>query len=147
MLDATREDWKKWVDFVNANYRVAFNDQIEEYHDQIDFGTVPEFWDSREEAPMPLSAVFVGEIIIKCHFFVDDEIENDIDPSEVDSYAAHLQLMAYITGFSQALGKEVVLTGENDSPSHGSPHREGVPLLAVNNDQVQVYRYWSDASS
>ena len=65
VLDATREDWKKWVDFVNANYRVAFNDQIEEYRDQIDFGTVPEFWDSREEAPMPFSAVFVGEIIIK----------------------------------------------------------------------------------
>ena len=96
---------------------------------------------------MPFSAVFVGEMIVKCHFFVDDEIENDVDPSEVDSYAAHLQLMAYMTGFSQALGKEVVLTGKNDSPLNRSPHREWAPLLAVNNDQVQVYRYWSEASS
>ena len=147
VLDATREDWKKCVDFVNANYRVAFNHQIEEHRDQIDFATVLEFWDSCEEALMPFSAVFVGEMIIKCHFFVDDEIENDVDPSEVDSCAAHLQLMAYMTGFSQALGKEVVLTGENYSPSNRSQHREWVPLLAVNNDQVQVYRYRSDASS
>lgn len=26
VLDATRADWKIWADFVNANYRVEFND-------------------------------------------------------------------------------------------------------------------------
>lgn len=144
VLDATREDWKKWVDFVNANYRVMFNDQIEEHRDQIDFATVLNLWNSRGEASMLSSAVFVGKTIVKCHFFVDSEIENDIDPSEVESYAAHLQLMNYMTRISQALGKEIVLTSENDSPSQNRGNWVWTPLISVNGHQIRVYPYWLD---
>ena len=146
VLDATRQDWEKWVDFVNANYRVAFNDQIEEHRDQIDFATVLHLWSSRGEALLLNATFFVAEIDVNCHFFDDAEIENDIDPRKIDSLTAHSQLMDYMARLSQALGKEVVLTGEDNSPRRTQGNRAWTPLISVNGDQVYVYPYWLDSS-
>ena len=79
-------------------------------------------WDSHDQANMLMATFFVGEIPTRCHFFRDDEVENDIDPQKITSYAVHQQLMDYLTRLSQALGKEVVLTPENDTPASCSPH-------------------------
>ncbi|GAB3580470.1 hypothetical protein GCM10027345_21960 [Hymenobacter daeguensis] len=46
VLDATRADWKRWADFVNANYRVEFCDGESTRLDRIDFAAVERFWDS-----------------------------------------------------------------------------------------------------
>ncbi|GAA4026752.1 hypothetical protein GCM10022409_08370 [Hymenobacter glaciei] len=141
VLGANRADWEIWADFVNANYRVKFIDGNSVRHNQIDFTAVESFWDS-DGPNMPISTFFVGEVNVNCYFFGDYEIENDIDPLKITSYAVHQQLMDYLTRLSQALGKEVVLTLENDTPQPGTGRRQWHPLLAVNGEQIMVYPYW-----
>jgi len=89
------------------------------------------FWESFD---------FLNSFHVRCHFFQDDEVENDIDPRNITSYAVHQHLMNYLTRLSQALGKEVVLTPENDKPGNCSPNWPGpwLPLLAVNGEQIMV---------
>ena len=148
VLNARRADWKIWADFVNANYQVEFFDDDDAIQSQIDFAKAEAYWDSHGQANMLTAGFFVGELPIRCHFFRDDEIENDIDPSKITSYAVHQQLMDCLTRLSQALGKEkeVVLTPENDTPASCSPHWVWQPLLAVNGEQVRVYPYWLDTA-
>ena len=148
VLDASRADWKIWADSVNANYRVEFNDGNDDWHNQIDFAVVESYWDSHGQANMLTAHFFVGEIDVSCHFFRDDEVENDIDPQKIISYEAHQQLMDYLMRLSQALGKEVVLTPENDTPASCNPQWPGpwLPLLSVNGDQVRVCPYWLNSS-
>ena len=145
VLNASRADWKIWADFVNVNYRVVGctdDDGIRRH--QIDFASVEHLWDSQGQAIMLTTTFFVGEIDIRCHFFRDDELENDLDPRKITSYEVHQQLMDYLTRLSQALGKEVVLTAENDTPANCNPNWPGpwLPLLSVNGEEVRVYPYW-----
>ena len=104
-------------------------------------------WDSHGQANMLMATFFVGEIPIRCHFFRDYEVENDIDPQKITSYAVHQQLMDYLTRLSQALGKKVVLTPENDTPASCSPHWVWQPLLSVNGEQILVQTYWLGSKS
>jgi len=148
VLTSTWEDWETWSAFVNANYRVEFIDEHEQEHDQINFTEVWRCWElNGNYLNSPKATVFVGDIYVHCRFFQKEVIENDINPQQINSYAVHLQLMAYMTGLSRALGKEVVLTAENDTPSTCSPYWEWSPILAVNNDQIKVYRHWADTAS
>ncbi len=48
----------------------------------------------------------------------------------------------YLIGLSLALGKEVVLTAENDTPKSYNVHLGWQPLLAVNGEQIRVQAYW-----
>ena len=100
-------------------------------------------WDSHGQANMLTATFFVGQIEVRCHFFRDDEVENDIDPRKITSHAAHQQLMNFLMRLSQALGKKMVLTWENDTPATYSPLRAWQPLLSVNGEQIQAY--WLDA--
>ena len=147
VLDASREDWKLWADFVNANYQVEFFDGDDSGQSQIDFVKAEAYWDSHGQANTPTAYFFVGELVINCHFFRDDEVENDLDPSKITSYAVHQQLMNYLTRLSQALGKEVVLTPDNATPASCNPQWLGPwqPLLSVNGEQVRVQTYWLGA--
>jgi hypothetical protein len=147
VLDVSRADWKIWADFVNANYRVEFHDGDGTQHDQIDFSAVEGFWDSHGQANLLTTTFYVGEIDINCHFFGDDDIENDIDPRKITSFAVHQQLMNYLKKLSQVLGKEVVLTEENDTPATCSPGWVWQPLLTVNGEQIRVYPYWLPAGT
>lgn len=123
MLTSTWEDWETWSAFVNANYRVVFTDEHEQEHPQINFAEVRRIWQlNGNYLNRPGAVFFVGEIVITCLFFQNEIIENDINPQQINSYAAHLQLMAYMTGLSKALGKEIVLTAENDTPATCSHH-------------------------
>lgn len=143
VLDATREDWRIWADLVNANYPVRFLDGHGQPHDHIIFDEVLKYWEGSE--PMLTCTFSVGAIEVKCHFFDEEEIEHDIDPKQIDSYGAHRQLLHYMTLLSQSLGKQVVLTHENDTPARYTDSQPWAPLLAVDKDQQQVYAYWLDS--
>ncbi|GAB2722409.1 hypothetical protein GCM10011495_25460 [Hymenobacter frigidus] len=148
VLDASRADWKIWADFVNANCQVEFFDGNDTSQSQIDFAVAEAFWDGDGQANMLWATFFVGELGVNCHFFRDDEVENDIDPQKITSYAVHQQLMNYLTRLSQALGKEVVLTPENDTPASCNPLWLGpwLPLLSVKGEQVRVQAYWRNSA-
>jgi hypothetical protein len=116
VLDATREDWVKWMAYVNQHYPVrwaAEDYQAGEALAAIEADYINQRWDAGAEALTTWGSVFLEQVQLNCHFFQDSEIENDIDPSEIKSIEDHQRLMDYAVAISTMLGKEVVVTAES----------------------------------
>lgn len=123
------EDWQKWANFVNENYRVLFNNYAYgETKNQIDFKEVINYWDGIQEECLDAS-VFLDTTEVKTFFFDVSFIENDITPKDIRSINDHHNLMLYMKGLSKTLNKEVVLTAEN------SPE---IVLIRVVSDEITI---------
>lgn len=94
----------------------------------------------REGRPEPLPATFsmavsrestvlltvdLGGIGANSHFFCEEIIEFDIDPREVQSEEAFERLYEFITRLGNLLGREVVLTHENQPEAIIVAYRPG----------------------
>lgn len=120
-------DWRKWVDLVNEKYNVAFYDaRTELTKNKIDFGTIEACW-AQKDREWITATIKLGTVHIKCHFFTDSEIENDIDPRELKSLDDHLKVLSYLRDISVMLDKEVFVTTENT---------EDDKLISVRKDKV-----------
>ena len=94
---STRDDCQKWVDFVNENYKISVR---------------ADYWNGDQEN-YSTATVHIDNININCHFFCEEEIENDVSPKEINSIEDHNKLMSYMTKLSKLLNKVVILTPEN----------------------------------
>ncbi|TGE20912.1 hypothetical protein [Hymenobacter metallicola] len=116
VLDTTREDWNRWIAFVNARYPVRWE---AEGHNggapatAINADFIARRWDAGREQLTVLAAVFLGNVQANCHFFVETNIEQDLAPGEIRTPADHEQVLAYLIDLSTALSKEVILTEES----------------------------------
>jgi hypothetical protein len=118
VLDTTIDDWGKWIDMVNKKYSIEFWDAKTDLRsDKIDFTTVKEYWDSNGQREIVTATINLGLITVKCYFFDDSEIENDIDPRELKSEDEHIKLTQYLNDISVSLDKEVIMTNENTKDS------------------------------
>ncbi len=61
----------------------------------------------------PLLYFRVAGIGLACHFFSEDEIELDLVPNSVETDAQIAGVRAFLQGLADALGREVLLTSEN----------------------------------
>jgi hypothetical protein len=106
-------DWKKWVDYVNEHYLVnSLNGKTNQDEKKIDFATIKGYWAGDHDF-CTTAKVFVDNLQINAHFFDNTELENDIDPSEVNSIDDHNKLIKFMTDLSNILNKAVILTPEN----------------------------------
>ncbi len=129
VLQTNRKFWEKWSDYVNKNYRVEWlNGKSGNVENKIDFGVVEEHWDGIHDF-WSTAKVFVDRIQINAHFFIDTEIENDIDPREFISLEDHEKLIKYMIDLSTLLNKEIILTPENE---------HGTALIWVYEENVQM---------
>jgi hypothetical protein len=130
--DTSVDDWKIWIDYVNSTYNVSFNNgKADRKEDKISFDVVSDYWAGTTDL-MSDAVIKVGEVNIKCHFFDDTEIENDLDPGEVASIEEHNLLVRYITDISNLLKKPVFITPEN---THEFIH------ISVDKGEVKIYSY------
>jgi len=136
VLNTSRIDWENFIDFVNKNYKIEFNyfEKNGEFFSskKIISEKVFERWDGINDLVVDATLNISG-ILIKCYFFSEDEIENDITPLEVKTLEHHHQLMDYLSSVSKILDKEVILTIENYSSS-------AEKLVTINNDQILVHQ-------
>jgi hypothetical protein len=125
----TKEDWIIWADYVNANYKTSCDvyetDIIE---DKIDINNAFKCWEDIDSARLS-ATVYINDILIKCYFFDDEEIENDITPTEINSMADHQMVLDYMSGLSNVLNKTVILTPEN---------RPEIELISVTENIVTI---------
>jgi hypothetical protein len=112
ILNTSKEDWKIWIDLVNEQFEVDFfNGRTQKSGNNIDIEEVFRFWDFPDEFANS-ATINLGKVIVKCHFFIESEIENDIDPREVKEEADHYAIMDYLLTIKEAIKKKVILTPE-----------------------------------
>ena len=127
--DTSKDDWEKWISFVNNNYRIEWHNPItDKLETKIDFKVIEDNFEGNSEY-VTTANVFIEEIQINAHFFTATEIENDIDPREFNSNDDHFKLMNYLKAISKLLKKQVILTPENSNE---------IILLTVNLDEIVI---------
>lgn len=110
------DDWKRWIEFVNSKYNLSFEIGDKIASNRISFDPVTKFWND-PKSERPKARIYLGHITVHSYFFGVDEIDNDIDPSEIQTLKDHELIVAYLMAISKALGKPVELTEENCSNS------------------------------
>jgi hypothetical protein len=124
-----QDDWLKWIDFINQNYSVSFyNGQTQQTETSIKKEVVIEYWERKTDFPNG-TTIKLGSILVKCHFFVIQEIENDIDPKEIETIEDHYNLVSYLINISKLLNKSVILTAEN---------QRDLVYISVDKDNVKI---------
>ena len=125
--EATQDDWRKWVDYVTSKYRVStIEHETQLKKDTIDLDSVLAYWGGKAEC-CATTSIYVGNVIVNCHYFDDKEFENDITPKEVTTEKDHIDILKYMTDISLLLNKPVIMTLEN-CPD--------IILMTVNRDKV-----------
>ncbi|MCC9073841.1 hypothetical protein LNQ49_19850 [Flavobacterium sp. F-65] len=105
-------DNEKWCEFVNNNYVINWFNGIREINeDKIDFESVKGYLNNNHNLCSSAS-VYIEKIRINNHFFIDEEIENDISPNEINTIQDHEKIIKYMTELSILLNKPVILTPE-----------------------------------
>jgi hypothetical protein len=89
---------------------------------------VIEYWERKTDFPNG-TTIKLGSILVKCHFFVIQEIENDIDPKEIETIEDHYNLVSYLINISKLLNKSVILTAEN---------QRDLVYISVDKDSVKI---------
>lgn len=128
--NTTRNDWALWADYVNKHFKLFFSVSDTVIDDKIDIYKVFDYWDGKDDCCLNAS-IFLGDCLIKTYFFTEEEIENDIMPTEVNSMETHLLLVDYMSKITALLKKKVILTPEN--PSDTEPI-----FIEVNNNMVTI---------
>ena len=113
VLNTKITDWKKWVDIVNENYSVEFyNGQTKATENKINFKVVQDYMTGKTDL-LNSATINLNGIDINCHFFTDQEIENNVDPIQIKTIEDHNRLLDYLQTVSTALNKRIILTPEN----------------------------------
>ncbi len=125
--DTTKEDWRKWVDFVNGHYKLEwYNGLQDQTFNHIDFDVVLEYFKDYPDFSI-MASISLDKLKVHTYFFTQEEIENDIAPKEFTSLEDHNRLMDYLVSISRLLNKKVILTPEN------TPE---ISLIEVTNNEI-----------
>lgn len=122
-----RNDWAKWIDFVNKGYKIDWiNLKTSKGQSKIDFDVICDYWNRKDDL-LSTAKIYINKIQINTHFFSEEEFESDIDPREFNSLEDHNNLINYLKDISKLLNREIILTPENF---------RDVVLLTVNNGKI-----------
>jgi hypothetical protein len=111
--DVTIEDWEKFLTFVrNGGFSLRY------FRDQ-ELGLIPRSAAHilKDRSCAHNLVIDLGGVEVCCHFFIEDEIELDIDPREVASSDTKDRVLDFMRQLGANLDRDVILTEEN-SPEH-----------------------------
>jgi hypothetical protein len=110
ILDCGLADWEIAAAFLDREYELRFDGA----------------W-TGGRFPSPIAGLFLrsassaatlleislGEVILCCHFFSEEEIEFDLNPNAVTDIRKAEEVLNFMRGLAGATGKDVILTPEN----------------------------------
>jgi hypothetical protein len=112
--NATISDWEKVVDLLNSEYQLTFGIYEDNLNDKIDFGYVKTmFADETGELQTKSVTVDLNGIVVKCYFFLENQIEFDINPTEIKTETEFNKITDFMKSISSKLEKQITLCGEN----------------------------------
>jgi hypothetical protein len=107
-------DWEKLIELLNSEYKISYGNNEENFSNQIDLDYVKKmFADETGELEIKFARIDLNGILIVCHFFLEDQIEFDISPSEIKSINELNLILEFMKSVSKKLNKEITLCGEN----------------------------------
>ena len=112
--NATISDWEKVVDLLNSEYQLTFGVYEDNLIDKIDFGYVKTmFADETGQLETKSATVDLNGIVVKCYFFLENQIEFDINPTEIKTESEFNKITDFMKSISSKLEKQITLCGEN----------------------------------
>ena len=115
VLDTSIALWNKFLELLSGSHydRQCFSDG-----DPVDyFQSFQQIREIQQSHSTLLTIILPEGPSINCHFFVEYEIEMDIDPRDFQNESRLLILERFLTWLSHSLDRRVILTHEN-SPDH-----------------------------
>lgn len=116
------EDWQRLIDHLTQSYKTEFvwlPDQI------TPPPPVAEIFATRSDRAATLR-VDISGLRVNTHFFIEDEIELDLDPQEIRGQADVDAVLSFLTELGDLLHREVALTPENAEDVHIYRYRPGM---------------------
>ena len=112
--NATLSDWEKVVDLLNSEYKLTYGVYENNLTDKIDFGYVKTmFADETGELETKSATIDLSGITVKCFFFLENQIEFDINPTEIKTESEFNKITDFMKSISLKLEKQITLCGEN----------------------------------
>lgn len=112
--NATILDWQNVVDLLNSEYKLTFGVCEDNLIDKIDFEFVKiMFADETGELETKSATIDLNGITIKCYFFLENQIEFDINPAEIKTELEFNMISNFMKSISLKLEKQITLCGEN----------------------------------
>jgi hypothetical protein len=108
--DTTIDDWRGVFDMLRRTYDLEF---LVDSEPRALPTTVDEAFAIQVTAS-PILRFRVGGIVVISHFFIAEEIDFDIHPSEVTSQAVLDELLGFLRRVGDTVGRAVILTHESD---------------------------------
>lgn len=100
------EDWQSFLDWIEPkHYRYEFNGEEQELPQAKDIFV--------NSDGAHLLKIQIGKINIHCYFFVEYEIELDIDPKEIKEEKDQEQVFRFIENLANHINKSAMITPEN----------------------------------
>ncbi len=120
--ETSLSDWDKLIDILNSEYDLKYFSE-----NKIDKKEVFKYLqDKTGEIECKTVSISIKNVKINCHFFLIEQIEFDVEPSEIKSKSEFDSLLSFMATLSTKLKKQITLTGENEVT---------FPLIKINADE------------
>ena len=141
--NATISDWKKVVDLLNSEYKLTFGVCEENLTDKIDFEFVKiMFADETGELETKSATIDLNGIVVKCYFFLENQIEFDINPTEIKTELEFKTITDFMKAISSELEKQITLCGENqpEFPLLKIDTKNGIEKILTEKDAEKLWK-------
>ena len=106
-------DWEKLIELLNSKYKISYGNEDKNYSNQIDSDYVKKmFADETGKLEMKFGRIDLNGILIVCHFILEEQIEFDICPTEINSIHELNLILEFMKSVSKKLNKKITLCGE-----------------------------------
>ncbi|MBO0593934.1 hypothetical protein I2486_21225 [Cellulophaga sp. E16_2] len=141
--NSTISDWEKVVDLLNAEYKLTFGVYEDNLTDKIDFGYVKTmFADETGELETKSVTIDVNGIVVKCFFFLENQIEFDINPTDIKTESEFRRITDFMKSVSLKLEKQITLCGENqpEFPLIKIDTRNGIEKILTEKESENLWK-------
>ncbi|QXP57810.1 hypothetical protein H0I25_08530 [Cellulophaga sp. HaHa_2_95] len=141
--NATISDWEKAVDLLNSKYKLTFGVYEDNLTDKIDFEYVKTmFAEETSELETKSATIDLNGITVKCYFFLENQIEFDINPTEIKTELELNTITDFMKSISSKLEKQITLCGENqpEFPLIKIDIKNGIEKILTEKDSEKLWK-------
>lgn len=136
-------EWENLIDLLNSEYKLSYGSYEENLTNRIDIDYVKRmFADETGKMETKFAKIDLNGIAVLCHFFLEDQIEFDISPSEIKSISELNLILDFMKSVSQKLNKQVTLSGENqpDFPLIKIDIKNGIEKILTEKEAQNLWK-------